>query len=67
VFIRCIPNILNTGKNIGTIKNAFSGVAKLRLGREKTESLFIIYPIIINIMNAVLNEIKRTLVANGVS
>jgi hypothetical protein len=67
VFIRYIPNILNTGNKIGAIKKAFSGMAKLRLGREMTKSLFDLYPIPANIINAVLNENKRILVANGVS
>jgi hypothetical protein len=30
VFIRCIPNMLNAGKVIGIIKNAFSAVFRLK-------------------------------------
>ena len=66
VFITCIPNILNAGNNIGTIKNAFSDVLKLRFGRENIGPLFILYPIIANTINARLNEIKIGMVANGV-
>ena len=66
VFITCIPNMLNAGKSTGTIKNAFSDVVKLRCGREKTGSLFILYPMIANMMNAMLNEINKGMVANGV-
>jgi hypothetical protein len=51
--------MLNAGNITGTIKNAFSGVFKLRFGREKTGGLFALYPRIVNIMNARLNEIKR--------
>ncbi len=67
VFITCIPDILNAGKNIGTIKKAFSNVLKFRFGREKIGSLFVLNPIIANMMNIILNEIKRGIVANGVS
>ena len=52
---------------IGMINNAFSDVVNLRLGIEKIGSLFILYPMMANIMNAKLNEIKSGIVANGVS
>ena len=67
VFIICIPNMLNAGNKIGTIKNAFSDMVKLKFGRKKTELLFNLYPIIANTINARLNETKRGVVANGVS
>ena len=67
VFITCIPNMLNAGNNIGTIKNAFSDVVKLRFGREKTPSLFVLYAMIVNTMNAILKEINNGMVDNGVS
>jgi len=67
VFIRCIPNALNTGNKIGAIKNAFSDVVKLRLDIDMTESLFIIYSIAVNIMIAVFKQIRSGVVANGVS
>jgi hypothetical protein len=67
VFMMCIPNKLNAGNKIGTIKNAFSGVVKLRFGREKIGSLFVLYPMIVNTQNAILNEIKRERIVNGVS
>jgi hypothetical protein len=59
--------MLNAGNKIGTIKNAFSDVLKLRFGRERTGYLFVLYPIIANTTNAILNEIKRGIVANGAS
>ena len=59
--------MLSAGNKIGTIKNAFSDVLKSKFGREKRDSLFIMYPIIVNTMNARLNEIKRGIVASGVS
>jgi hypothetical protein len=59
--------MLNAGNRIGTIKKAFSDVVRLRVGREKIGSLFVLYPIIANTTNARLNEIKREIVANGVS
>lgn len=67
VFITCIPNMLNAGNKIGTIKKAFSDMLKLRLGREKTVFLFVLYPMIANTINARLNEINSGIVANGVS
>ena len=67
VFITCIPNRLNAGNKTGTIKNAFSAVVKLRFGREKIGFLFILYPAAPKTMNARLKEIKRGIVANGVS
>jgi competence protein ComGC len=67
VFITYIPNMLKAGKVIGTIKNAFSEVLRLRFGREKTGGLFVLYPMKANAMNARLNEIKREIVDNGVS
>jgi hypothetical protein len=68
VFITCIPNILNAGNNIGIIKNAFSDALKLRFGRGKEDaSLFTLYLIVVNTMNARLNAIKRGIVASGVS
>lgn len=66
VFITFIPNMLNAGNKIGTNKNAFSDVFKLRFGKEKRGSLFTLYPIAANTMNAILNEIKRGVVDNGV-
>jgi hypothetical protein len=62
----CIPNIHNTGNKIGTIKNAFSDVLKLRVGREKINSLFSLYQTIANTINAKLKEINNEMVANGV-
>ena len=67
VFIKFIPNMLNAGNEIGTIKNTFSDVLKLRFGREKILFLFSLYPIIANAMIAVLNEINSGIVDNGVS
>ena len=67
MFIRYIPNRLNAGNKIGTIKNAFSDVLKLTFGSEKIGSLFITQPAIANTINARLNETKREIVANGVS
>ena len=67
VFIRCIPNMLNAGNITGTIKNAFSDALKLRFGKEKIGSLFILCPIIANVIKAILNEINKGMVANGVS
>jgi hypothetical protein len=80
VSITCIPNTLNAGNNTGTIKNAFSDVLKFRLGKqflqkpnfEEIEGFTIFFskifnPIIANAMNAMLNEIRRGMVANGVS
>jgi hypothetical protein len=67
VFIKFIPNMLNAGNKIGTIKNAFSVVLKLRFGREKISSLFILYPLIANTINTILNGINNGTVANGVS
>jgi hypothetical protein len=58
--------MLNAGNKIGTIKKAFSDALKLRFGNEKKGSLFTLYPIATNTMNAILNEIKRGIVANGV-
>ena len=66
VFIICIPNMLNAGKNNGTIKNAFSDVLNSIFGREKVGSLFVLYAMIANTMNAILNEIKRERIDNGV-
>ena len=59
--------MLSTGKKIGTIKKAFSVVVKLRLGKEKIGSLFTLYPIITNIINTILNDVKREIVDSGVS
>ncbi|GAH40260.1 unnamed protein product, partial [marine sediment metagenome] len=67
VFIKYVPNTLNAGNITGMIKNAFSGGVKFRFGREKTTFLFILYPIITNTMNAILNKINSGMVANGVS
>jgi hypothetical protein len=67
VFRMCIPNMLNAGNKIGTIKNAFSDVVKLRFGREKIGSLFISHPITPNTINAILKDIKSEIVDNGVS
>ena len=59
MFMMCIPNMLNAGNKIGTIKKAFSDAVKLRYGRKRTTSLFILYPTIANTTNARLNEINR--------
>jgi hypothetical protein len=59
--------MLNAGKNTGTIKNAFSDVLNSRLGREKIGLLIILYPRIPKITNAILKEVKRKIVDNGVS
>jgi hypothetical protein len=59
--------MLNAGNKIGMLKNAFSGAVKLRFGREKIGVLFILYPIIANRINTILNEIKREIVDNGAS
>jgi hypothetical protein len=59
--------MLNAGNKIGTNKNAFSYVLKLKVGREKIGSLFTLYPMIANMMNVRLNEIKRGIVDSGVS
>ena len=59
--------MLKAGNKIGTIKNAFSDVVKLRFGIEKLWVLFNLYPMIANTMNATLNEIKSEIVDNGVS
>jgi len=67
VFIIYIPQMLNAGNIIGTVKNTFSDVLKFTFGREKIGVLFILYPIINNIANIKLNEIKSGTVANGVS
>jgi len=58
--------MLNAGNKIGAIKNVFSVVLNLGLGRVKTESLFILHPMIDNAANAILNEVKRDMVDNGV-
>jgi acyl-coenzyme A synthetase/AMP-(fatty) acid ligase len=58
--------MLNAGNEIGTIKNAFSDVLNAIFGREKVDSLFILYPMIINTINARLNEIKSGIIANAV-
>lgn len=52
---------------MGTIKNAFSNVFKLSFGREKTVSLFVLYPMTANTTSARLNEINNGIVASGVS
>jgi hypothetical protein len=67
VFITCIPNMLKAGNKIGMIKNTLSDMLKLIVGREKTVSLLTISPMIVNIINARLNEIKSDTIANGVS
>ena len=67
VFINRIPNMLNAGNKIGTIKKAFSDVFRSRFGREKIGSLFVLYTIIANVMKAILNDIKREIVDKGVS
>jgi len=58
--------MLNAGNITGTIKNAFSDMLILRFGKEKRSSLFTLYPITANTMNAILNEINRGTVNNGV-
>jgi hypothetical protein len=72
-----IPNILNAGNITGTIKNAFSDVVKLRLCKRFFPQKFVLiklfpkvlvlYPMIPKIINAILNEIKRGIIDNGVS
>ena len=59
--------MLSAGNKIGMIKNAFSDVFMLKLGREKVVFLFSLEPIIANTMNAILKEIRSGIVANGVS
>ena len=66
VFMMCIPNMLNAGNKIGTIKNAFSDVLKLRLGKEKFVFLVVLYPIAANTINARLNEINNGTIDSGV-
>ena len=64
----CIPKMHNAGNKIGTLKNAFSDLLKLKFGREKTPSLFVlVYATIANTMKVILNEIKSGIVDNGVS
>ena len=67
VFITFIPSMLNAGNKIGTIKNIFSDVFKLRLGREQIGPLFSRYAIKISANATRLNEIKREVVDNGLS
>ena len=67
VFITCIPNILNAGNKIGTIKNAFSDVLKLSFGREQIGPLFSRYAIKISAIATRLNEINNEMVVSGVS
>jgi hypothetical protein len=64
--MRCVPSMLKAGNKIGTIKNAFSDVLKLISRREKTLFLFVLYAMIANTTNAILNEIKREIVDSGV-
>lgn len=59
--------MLKAGNKIGMTKNTFSDVFKSRFGREKKGSLFNLYPITASTMNVPSNEIKRGMVANGVS
>jgi len=66
-FITCIPNTLIAGNKIGTIKNAFSEVVRLKFGREKTVFLFIRYAARISAVAARLNPISSETVDNGVS
>ena len=65
VFITCIPNMLNAGNKIGTIKNAFSDMLKFRLGRGKMTFLFIRYATRISAIAARLNEINSGTVDSG--
>jgi hypothetical protein len=65
-FITSIPNILNAGNKIGTIRNAFSDVLRLKLGKEKMASLFIRYAIKISMIAAILKEINSGIVDSGV-
>lgn len=58
--------MLNAGKNMGTIKNAFSDVLKLISGREKTVFLFARYITMINATVARLSEINNGTVDSGV-
>jgi hypothetical protein len=60
--------MLSAGNKIGTIKNAFSDVLKLKFGAGKVRfsTLFNLYPMIASKMNIKLNEIKRGIVDNGI-
>jgi hypothetical protein len=61
----CIPNMLNAGNRMGTIKKAFSDVVKSKFGKEKMASLFIRYAIKVSAIAARLNEINSGIVDNG--
>ena len=65
VFITCIPNMLNAGNNIGTIKKALSDALKFRVGREKAEFLFIRYAIKIDTIATRLKQISSGTVDSG--
>ena len=65
VFMTCIPNMLKAGNIIGTIKNAFSDVLRLRFGREKTVFLFIRYATRVSAIAARLNVINIGTVDSG--
>ena len=66
MFIKCTPNTLNAGNKIGMAKNAFSNGFKFISGKGMIESLFILWLIIANIINAMLSEIARKIGDNGV-
>ncbi len=59
-----VPDMLSTGKNAGMIKNTFSDL--LKSGRVNSGSPFTFCPTLNNIIYALLNEIKRETVDNGV-
>jgi hypothetical protein len=63
--MKYVPNMLNAGNKIGTIKNTLSEVLKLKSGKEKAISLFVLYARIANTINTILNEIKRGIVDSG--
>ena len=67
VFMKYVPNMLNAGNKIGTIKNTLSEVLKLQSGKEKAVFLFIRYATRVSAITAILNEINNGTVANGVS
>ena len=65
VFITYIPNMLSAGNKIGTIRNAFSDVLKLKLGKEKATFLSIRYTTIISAITARLKHISSGTVDSG--
>ena len=68
VFMIYIPNMVNAGKNIGMVKNAFSAAFKFKLGIvNENASLFVLYPTIQNKIIAALNVTTSEIVDNGVA